>query len=243
MTPTSGALQAYVQFLEQSRKPFTGLDVTDLLSAELGAILAGPCSSVTLERAIDSALAANVPVSHVESVLLHLAAYAGLAAAECGQAALESVVARNAHLAVQPRLELDSIPSSRAGRIDFGFAAYRRFHPTRPEQQAPRFEPLSPDYYPGGMELMSHTFGDSNLSLRTREVASIACLAALGSCPDQLLFHLGIGMREGITQVQLAGILLLVQVHAGVPRAHNAAVMAAQLLTTQPLSTVASTGN
>jgi hypothetical protein len=31
----------------------------------------------------------------------------------------------------------------------------------------------------------------------------------------------------------VAGILMLVQVHAGVPRAHNAAVLAAQLLASQ----------
>jgi 4-carboxymuconolactone decarboxylase len=227
---SSPALAGYIELLEQSRKPFTGLGAADLLCAELGALLAVPCAKESLRRALRAALQAGLAVQRIDSVLLHLAPYAGLGPVERAQSVLDALVASDSAGAQAARLRLDAVPAERAQRIERGFLHYRNFHADRPERQAPRYAPLSPDYYPGGMELMSHTFADTGLGLREREIASIACLAALGCCPDQLRFHLEVGLREGVTQAHLAGVLLLVQMHAGVPRAHNAAAIAAQLL-------------
>jgi 4-carboxymuconolactone decarboxylase len=227
---SSSALAAYVAFFEHSRKPFAGLDAHDTACCEFGAIMAGPASARTLERAARSAAAVGVPLAFLDSLVMHVSAYAGLAAAEWAMGVLDGLARHDPVLAGQPRFVLPEIAADRAGRADFGFAFYRRFHAARPAQQAPRFEALSPEYYPGGMELMGYSFADPALTLRSREIASIGCLAALGCCPDPLLFHLEVGLREGITREQLAAMLMIVQVHAGVPRTHAAAAMAAQVI-------------
>jgi alkylhydroperoxidase/carboxymuconolactone decarboxylase family protein YurZ len=59
---------------------------------------------------------------------------------------------------------------------------------------------------------------------------TVAMLACLGGQSDQLRFHIGASLRHGVDQTTLAGILILVQAYAGMPRANSAAQLALEVL-------------
>ena len=59
------------------------------------------------------------------------------------------------------------------------------------------------------------------LPIRSRQVATIAALAAKGTAPSQLRFHIGGGLRAGLSEAEIVEIMLLVSVYAGFPAALN----------------------
>jgi 4-carboxymuconolactone decarboxylase len=64
--------------------------------------------------------------------------------------------------------------------------------------------------------------GDPTLDLRTRELITVAVLAALGSCEPQLAFHAVGAARVGATEAEIVQAVAQVALYAGVPRTLNA---------------------
>ena len=65
-------------------------------------------------------------------------------------------------------------------------------------------------------------YGRTRLSLRDREIASIACLVAIGKCPTQLKSHIKLALRAGITSEEIEEVIIQTSVYAGIPLAMNA---------------------
>jgi 4-carboxymuconolactone decarboxylase len=84
------------------------------------------------------------------------------------------------------------------------------------KKTAPDFERL----------LVEFPFGEiycrPELDLKSRELATIAMLAALGYATPQLKVHLRAALNLGWTQVEVIEILMQVSVYAGFPAALNA---------------------
>jgi 4-carboxymuconolactone decarboxylase len=64
--------------------------------------------------------------------------------------------------------------------------------------------------------------GRPGLDLRTRELVTVAILAALGGCEAQVTFHAGAALRAGATASEIVEALTQLSVYAGIPRALNA---------------------
>jgi 4-carboxymuconolactone decarboxylase len=64
------------------------------------------------------------------------------------------------------------------------------------------------------------------LSLRERELSTIAMLGALGDCAPQLEVHIHGCLNVGCTKVEIVETLLQLCVYAGFPRAINAVKVA-----------------
>lgn len=62
----------------------------------------------------------------------------------------------------------------------------------------------------------------AGLPLKTREMLTVAMLAAMGTVPGQLEFHMRAALNTGITRDEIAEIVLQVAVYAGIPAAMNA---------------------
>lgn len=60
------------------------------------------------------------------------------------------------------------------------------------------------------------------IDLRTREMLTVAMLAAMGTAPGQLDFHIRAAMNIGVTREDIVEIIYQVAVYAGVPAAMNA---------------------
>ncbi len=73
--------------------------------------------------------------------------------------------------------------------------------------------------------LLEFPFGDiysrPGLSLRDRQIATIAALAALGNARPQLEIHIAGGLNAGLDRAEIVEILMQMAVYAGFPAAIN----------------------
>jgi 4-carboxymuconolactone decarboxylase len=68
-------------------------------------------------------------------------------------------------------------------------------------------------------------FGDiyarSGLDLKSREIATVAALTALGNCAPQLKVHLNAALNVGCSEEEVKEVILQMAVYAGFPAALN----------------------
>jgi 4-carboxymuconolactone decarboxylase len=83
--------------------------------------------------------------------------------------------------------------------------------------------PIAPDF---ARLLIEFPFGDiycrPNLDLRSREIATIAALAALGHAQPQLKVHIEAALNVGCTREEIVEVFIQMAVYAGFPAALNA---------------------
>ncbi|WP_417843872.1 carboxymuconolactone decarboxylase family protein [Thalassospira sp.] len=81
---------------------------------------------------------------------------------------------------------------------------------------------IAPDF---ARYLIEFPFGDiytrPGLSVRDREIATIAALTAMGTATAQLKVHIAAGLNVGLTRDEIVEILIQMAVYAGFPAALN----------------------
>ena len=81
---------------------------------------------------------------------------------------------------------------------------------------------IAPDF---AQYLIEFPFGDiysrPGLDLRSREIATVAALTALGNAAPQLKVHIGAALHVGLTQDEIIEVIMQMAVYAGVPAALN----------------------
>ncbi|MEZ8242928.1 carboxymuconolactone decarboxylase family protein [Vibrio splendidus] len=72
---------------------------------------------------------------------------------------------------------------------------------------------------------IEYPFGDiysrPGLDLRSREIATVAALTALGNCAPQLKVHLNAALNVGCSEEEIKEVILQMSVYAGFPAALN----------------------
>ena len=83
-------------------------------------------------------------------------------------------------------------------------------------------EDVAPDF---ARLLVEFAFGDicarPGLDLKTREIATVAALTALGTAPAQLRVHIQAALNLGCTRTELTEAIMQMAVYAGFPAALN----------------------
>lgn len=81
---------------------------------------------------------------------------------------------------------------------------------------------ISPDL---GKYTIEYPFGDiysrQILDNRTKEIAVVAALAAMGNAEPQLKVHINAALNVGVTEEEIAEIMILMSVYSGFPSALN----------------------
>ena len=222
------SFEAVVDLLVEDRSGNEGLAPGDRHLATLGCLLVAGAASPEMSDFLLARLKEGVAAKRLEAMLIHAVGYLG-------------VVATGSAFRLMCRLledagsqigfgEVRLPPGEREVRVREGARLYDRFDPGRQAKQAKKFETLSPTYYPRAMELSGLVLADESLILRERQVMTIAMLSSLGGQDDQLRFHIGVGLRNGVSKEVLAGILIVVQAYAGMPRANSAAALALEVI-------------
>ncbi|MCA0963194.1 carboxymuconolactone decarboxylase family protein [Salipiger bermudensis] len=83
--------------------------------------------------------------------------------------------------------------------------------------------------------LFEFPFGDiyarDGLSLRDRELATVAALSAMGTAPKQLGVHVHGALNVGVTREEIVEVMMQMAVYAGFPAALNALAVAKEVFT------------
>ncbi|EMH2332739.1 carboxymuconolactone decarboxylase family protein [Citrobacter freundii] len=81
---------------------------------------------------------------------------------------------------------------------------------------------IAPDF---ARYLLEFPFGDiyarPGLDLRSREIATVAALTAMGNAAPQLKVHIGAALHVGLTQDEIVEVIMQMAVYAGFPVALN----------------------
>lgn len=107
-------------------------------------------------------------------------------------------------------------------RYERGLALLERIDGSGGEAVLRALRGIAPDF---ARYLVEFPFGDiyarPGLDLKSRELITVAALAALGTARPQLLVHLGAALRTGCTPAELAEVCMQMAVYAGFPAALN----------------------
>lgn len=99
------------------------------------------------------------------------------------------------------------------------------------EQVVASLADIAPDF---ARYLIEFPFGDiysrPGLDLRSREMAVIAALTAMGHATPQLKVHLHAALNVGVTPEEVVEIIMQMAVYAGFPAALNALTAAREVL-------------
>lgn len=93
---------------------------------------------------------------------------------------------------------------------------------------------IAPDF---AQYLIEFPFGDiysrPGLDLRSREIATVAALTALGNASPQLKVHIGAALHVGLTQDEIVEVIMQMAVYAGFPAALNGLFAAKEVFASQ----------
>jgi len=93
---------------------------------------------------------------------------------------------------------------------------------------------IAPDF---GRLLVEFAFGDiysrPGLDLRSREIAVVAALTALGNAGPQLRVHLQGALNVGVTREEIVETIMMMAVYAGFPAALNGLFAAREVFAAQ----------
>jgi 4-carboxymuconolactone decarboxylase len=96
---------------------------------------------------------------------------------------------------------------------------------------------IAPDFADYVLEF---PFGDiysrPGLDLRSREIATIAALAAMGNAQPQLKVHIEAGLNVGLSRQEITEVLIQMAVYAGFPAALNGLFAAKEVFAPRDLA-------
>ncbi|MEP7729702.1 carboxymuconolactone decarboxylase family protein [Marinomonas primoryensis] len=107
-------------------------------------------------------------------------------------------------------------------RFDLGLALLSKIDGEAGHNVIDSLQDICPDLARFTIE---YPFGDiysrPGLDLKSREIATVAALTALGNCRPQLKVHLNAALNVGCSEGEIKEVLLQMSVYAGFPSALN----------------------
>lgn len=117
-----------------------------------------------------------------------------------------------------------------AERYRRGYERLGQTDPEAPERLIAALEKTAPDL---ARYIIEYAFGDlysrPGLDLRSREIAVIAALTALGTAQPQLMTHVNAGLNVGLSRQEIVEIMIQMSAYAGFPASLNAVAAAEQV--------------
>jgi 4-carboxymuconolactone decarboxylase len=107
-------------------------------------------------------------------------------------------------------------------RYEHGLAKLKEIYGDRAQTLVAALGEVTPDLR---RYVVEFGFGDIHcrpgLDLRSREIATVAALTALGTAPSQLRAHIHAALNVGCTQVEVVEVILQMILYAGFPATIN----------------------
>ena len=117
-------------------------------------------------------------------------------------------------------------------RYERGLSKLREVDGEAGEKVISSLRDIAPDL---GRYVIEFAFGDvysrPGLDLRTREIATVAALAAIGHAQPQLKVHIHGALNVGCSRGEVVEVIIQMAVYAGMPAALNAMFSAREVFT------------
>ncbi len=118
---------------------------------------------------------------------------------------------------------MDTLPSeSQQDRYERGWEKLKEIHSEAGERVIESLKTVAPDL---GRYIIEFAFGDvysrPGLDLKSRQIATVAALTALGNAQPQLKVHIHGALNVGCTRSEVVETILQMAVYAGFPAALN----------------------
>lgn len=108
-------------------------------------------------------------------------------------------------------------------RYEQGIEKFREIKGEGAEKSLDRLKSLDPDLTRYIMEFaFNDIYSRPGLDLRSREIATIAALTALGNAAQQIKVHTICALNVGVTKEEITEVILQMALYAGFPAAINA---------------------
>lgn len=116
-----------------------------------------------------------------------------------------------------------------------GLAKLREIDGEAGDRVLESLRPIAPDF---ATYVIEFPFGDifsrPGLDLRTRELATVAALTAMGTAPAQLRLHIGGALNVGASPEEILETIMQMAVFAGFPAALNGLAAAREVFAARP---------
>lgn len=194
-----------------------GLDNRVKEQAVVAALTAMSTAAPQLKVHIHAALHVGCTPEEIREVIIQMCGYAGFPATLNAMGTLVEVLQETGRT-----LSRESAHAGAEGRYERGKELLAKIAPAQERILKETYDPINPDI---ARYVISSGYGDiyarGILPLRNRQAATIAALAAKGNAPSQLRFHIGGGLRAGLSEGEIVEIMLLISLYAGFPAALN----------------------
>lgn len=167
-----------------------------------------------LQKSLHDGLDAGLTVNEIKEVIVQLYAYTGFPRSLNALQTFMDVLTERAGKGIHDPVgkEPSPLPAGK-NRLQFGTGMQTKLVGQPVKGDVFRFAPVVDRF------LKEHLFGDifgrDNLDWKTRELATIAALAALGGAENQLRSHFGVGLYNGLTEAQLTEAVSIIQTRVG----------------------------
>lgn len=117
------------------------------------------------------------------------------------------------------QVKMDSVKTERFNK---GWEKLKEIDGEAGEKVVNSLEDISPDL---GKYIIEYGFGDvysrATLDNRTKEIAVVAALTAMGTATPQLKVHINAALNVGLTPEEISEIMILMSLYAGFPASLN----------------------
>lgn len=192
------------------------LDLPTRQLCTVAALAAMANAQPQLRYHIAGALNIGCPPDAVMEIMLLCAVFAGFPAAENGVAAAKEI------FDVQERI-FQPVPFTPTGdRYEQGFTAIEELSAGAGKSVTQSLMAISPDL---SRFVVEFSYGDvlsrTVIDNRTKELAIIAMLTAMGTAAPQLKVHINAALNVGVTENEIIEIIQQMAIYAGFPAALN----------------------
>jgi 4-carboxymuconolactone decarboxylase len=185
--------------------------------AVVAALTAMGTAAPQLKVHIHAALHVGCTPEEIREVIIQMCGYAGFPATLNALGILMEVIKETGKT-----LSMESVHAGTERRYERGKEQLSHIAPDQERVLKETFDPINPDITRYVVEFgYGDIYARGILPIRSRQVATIAVLAAKGTAPSQLRFHIGGGLRAGLSEAEIVEIMLLISVYAGFPAALN----------------------
>jgi 4-carboxymuconolactone decarboxylase len=125
---------------------------------------------------------------------------------------------------------MEDMPMNTESRYERGLAKLREVDGQAGEKVIQSLEDIAPDF---ARYVIEFPFGDiysrPGLDLKSREIAVVAALTAMGNATPQLKVHIHAALNVGVTREEIVETIMQMAVYAGFPAALNGLMAAKEV--------------